>query len=539
MIKKTRKLIKDVLFVSKITNVTGKKRTILFAVLLAQISALTDILIILFFSVLITNDFPNFLIPYESQFEFFKYFIPIVVIFRYLFQYMQGVILKRLELNVALNLKTYFLKEIFDRRNYSVSDAYFYMNTLSGHISFFYSNVASFVNSFLQMSAYLAYLIFTDSRTLLTFSIGLIILFYPIKTLLKKTRRSMHLVYGFTKKLNDEIQRIVENIFLIKLLNKDKDEISNFDVTVNNLNKSELSNFSFGLINSQIPGLVTMFTFSIILVVSNFARSISLDFVGVTLRLFQSFGALTAAFNRIVNSSVHMENFYELEKNKEIVFKDNFVFNNERQNFEIEFKDVAFKYLNSETQLFENLNFKLKKSEHVIITGPNGSGKSTLLGLASGIFYPSSGKVFTNTEKFGYIGPNPLIFTKSLRENILYGNSKNISDEAITYQLKELDLFKEEENYNLEKQISNTTLSSGQMQKLAFVRALLSDIEILLLDESTANLDDISRKKIFKLLQDKNLTIINSTHDPEKFDNVTGRYKIEIEDEKRFLVVDK
>ena len=325
------------------------------------------------------------------------------------------------------------------------------MNTLSGHISFFYSNVASFVNSFLQMSAYLAYLIFTDSRTLLTFSIGLIILFYPIKTLLKKTRRSMHLVYGFTKKLNDEIQRIVENIFLIKLLNKDKDEISNFDVTVNNLNKSELSNFSFGLINSQIPGLVTMFTFSIILVVSNFARSISLDFVGVTLRLFQSFGALTAAFNRIVNSSVHMENFYELEKNKEIVFKDNFVFNNERQNFEIEFKDVAFKYLNSETQLFENLNFKLKKSEHVIITGPNGSGKSTLLGLASGIFYPSSGKVFTNTEKFGYIGPNPLIFTKSLRENILYGNSKNISDEAITYQLKELDLFKEEENYNLEK----------------------------------------------------------------------------------------
>ena len=109
----------------------------------------------------------------------------------------------------------------------------------------------------------------------------------------------------------------------------------------------------------------------------------------------------------------------------------------------------------------------------MIITGPNGSGKSTLLGLASSIFYPSSGKVFTNTEKFGYIGPNPLIFTKSLRENILYGNSKNISDEAITYQLKELDLFKEEENYNLEKQISNTALSSGQMQKLAFVRPFI------------------------------------------------------------------
>ena len=81
------------------------------------------------------------------------------------------------------------------------------------------------------------------------------------------------------------------------------------------------------MINSYIPGFVTMFTFSVILIFTNFARSISLAFVGVTLRLFQSFGTLTGAFNRIVNSSVHIENFYILEQNKSIVFKDNFVVN--------------------------------------------------------------------------------------------------------------------------------------------------------------------------------------------------------------------
>ena len=122
-------------------------------------------------------------------FDRLKIFIPIVIIFRFLFQYLQGVILKSL-VKVTLNMRTYLLEEIFNRRNYSVADAYFFMNTLSGHIAFFYSNVASFINSLLQISAYLIYLVYTDSRTLFTFSLGLIILFYPIKTLIKKQEQA-------------------------------------------------------------------------------------------------------------------------------------------------------------------------------------------------------------------------------------------------------------------------------------------------------------------------------------------------------------
>ncbi len=535
MLSKTRTLIKDILFVSKITNVQKKKRTIFFAVLLAQISAITDIIIIIFFSILITDDFPTYLVQYENLFENFKFFIPPIVILRFLFQYLQGSILKELELNISLNLRSYLFNEVFEKRNYSVSDAYFFVNTLSGHIAFFYTNVASFLNGLLQMSAYLIYLIATDSRTLLTFVIGILILFYPVRTLIKKARESMHDVYSYTVKLNDEVQRIVENMFLIKILNKDKEEINNFESTVTSLNNSELRNFRLGLINSQIPGFVTMFTFSAILVISNFAKSITLDFVGVTLRLFQAFGTLTGSFNRIINSSVHIENFYTMEKNKKIIHKENFIINDTKENFEIKFEDVTFQYINSDTLLFDSLSFKLKKNEHILLTGPNGSGKSTLLGLIAGVFYPNSGKVFSNTDKMGYIGPIPLIFTDTLKNNLLYGNNKTISDEEIIARLKLFDTFKEEKNYDLQKVISNTSLSSGQMQKIAFIRALLSDVDILLLDESTANLDDESRNKIFDILKDQNLTIINSTHEPEQFKNIDSHYKIEIVDEKRYL----
>ena len=71
------------------------------------------------------------------------------------------------------------------------------------------------------------------------------------------------------------------------------------------------------------------------------------------------------------------------------------------------------------------------------------------------------------------------------------------------------------------------------MQKIAFVRALLSQADLLLLDESTANLDDRTRDQIFDILENQKITIINSTHDPNMFKNVDLNYNIVFKDEKR------
>ena len=105
-------------------------------------------------------------------------------------------------------------------------------------------------------------------------------------------------------------------------------------------------------------------------------------------------------------------------------------------------------------------------------------------------------------------------------------------------KLYEFDVFKEKENYELDREISNRSLSSGQMQKIAFIRALLSSPRILLLDESTANLDDKSKDLIFDILDKQTLTIINSTHDPHSF-NADYRIIINLENQLRHLTIDK
>ena len=89
-----------------------------------------------------------------------------------------------------------------------------------------------------------------------------------------------------------------------------------------------------------------------------------------------------------------------------------------------------------------------------------------------------------------------MIFTGSLKENILYGNPYKIEDSEISNLVNKFELYKENE-YSLNNIVSNNSLSSGQMQKIAFMRALLNKNELLLLDESTSNLDIETKKLIF------------------------------------------
>ena len=533
---KIKKIYKDVLYVSKITKTNNKKLIIITAVILSQLTAAADIGLILFFSSFITGDFNqgNIFTPIIEFVLENKILLPILVVFRFIFIYFQSVTIKNLELNVQENLKVHLLVEVFEKRNYSVADAYFFINVLAGHVSFFYSNLASFLNSFLQIFAYIIYLVVADSRTILTFSLGAFIIFFPTKFLITKAREFMHKSYVFSQQTNFEIQRIVENMFLIKILKKDKEEIENFKETVQDFNDSELKNHKYGAVNSFLPSFITMFVFSVLLIFSNLAKNITLDFIGVTLRLFQSIGTFNGSMNKIINSHVHIEKFYELDKNKLLIKKENFEYVNAKNKNVIEISDLSFKYFNSDDYIFEGISIKIPENTHTILTGPNGSGKSTLLGLMSGVLYSNKGNVKIYKEKFGYIGATPLIFTGSIRDNLTYGNAREISDNKMFELMKKFDLFKEEKRYDLNEIIDNKSLSSGQMQKISFIRALLSDTEILLLDESTANLDEKSRNLIFEILRDQKITIINSTH-ILYFKDTDNHLRISIKDDKRLV----
>ena len=517
---KFKKIFIDILFVSKLTNVNKKKIRILFTIITSNLVVAVDLGIIVFFATLFTGK-----INYQNKFivstlNFLlenKIFLLIIVIFRFLLIILERFNIYYLQIQVERNLKYHVMNEIYNRGNYSIADTYFYVNTLTAHLGFFYGAITSSSNSFLQIIGYLIFLIFSNSDVMLYFIFGIIIIYFPTKYLILKAREYMDKQFNYSKTLSYNIQRIVENIFLIKILKTWKNESVYYAQNLDQNKKSQALNNLYGTINALIPNTLTLLIIVILSNIFDITEILTLEFIAVILRLFQSIGGLTNSINMAVNSHVHIEKLSEFEINNKSKIPLNY-FIKTMDAYAVEIQNIDFKYINSSENIFENLSIKVEKNKHTILTGPNGSGKSTILGIISGIYQPNNGKVVIGSEKLGYIGVTPLIIEGSLKENLLYGNNLNISDDKIFDLINLFQVFSGTESIDLNKSINNKTLSSGQMQKISFIRALLNEVDILLLDESTSNLDVNTKKLIFDILKKEKITIINSTHSKEDFE---------------------
>ena len=536
MQKKLIVFIQDLLQVSKLTKTKNKKIRILSIAIVSNVIVLMDIVIILSFTNIFTNEvgIENVLTNF-----FFEnlYLLPLIIILRFLSIYFEKVNIAKLRLEVEENLRDSLTAEIFSKGNYSSSDAYFYLNTISGQVSSFYGTLATFMSSFLQVVAYSLYLIITDLELVSYMFFGLILLYVPTLLIVKEGRKVSNQTYISSQEISSKIEKIVDNIYLIKILNFTKSELANFQKELKVYYESTLKNVKLGTTNALIPNFITMLTIGVAVAFFNIVSFITLDFIGVALRLFQSLGVLNSNLHLVSAYHVYLEKLFLLEKNRSTTFKENFKVNPYLENnIAIKFEDVEFKYFNSDFEIFKNLNLVFYKGKHTMITGPNGSGKSTLLGLLSGIFYSNEGKVLTYSNKFGYIGAKPMIINATLKENLLYGNeNKNKTDKELLDMVSKFKLFNEEYDNTLNKQINNKSLSTGQMQKISFIRALLNDVEILLLDEALSNVDDKAKSFILEIIEELDITIINITHNIDDYENIDKHLKIEIENEKRIV----
>lgn len=533
--KKIKIFIKDLIKVSRLTKTKNKKIRIFITAFISNLIVLMDILIILTFTNVFSNNvsIENPLIDYMfSNLQI----LPILIVVRYLCVYYEKINIAKLRLEVEESLREQLISEIFNRANFSSSDAFFYINTIAGQVSSFYSTLAVFTGSVLQAIAYSIYLIYTDAETIFLLSLGIIVLYLPTIYIVKLGRKISHKTYISSQEISEDIEKIVDNIYLIKILNLALDELNTFKSNLKNYYSSTLQNLKLGTINAIIPNFLTFFLLGLLISFFDIVRLITLDFIGVALRLFQAIGVVNSNLHLVSAYHVYLEKLFLIEKNKTNVNLNTFKINKQLENnIAIKFSNVSFKYFESKEEIFENLNLEIKKNHHVIITGPNGSGKSTLLGLISGIFYPSAGIVESYTDKFGYVGAKPMIINSSLRDNLNYGSFKNNKDEDLLKLLKEFKVFNENYDNLLDLKINNKSLSTGQMQKISFIRALLNDVEILLLDESLSNVDKKTKKSILEVIAKLEITIINVTHNLEDFEKFNSNLRIEIIDEKRVI----
>jgi ATP-binding cassette subfamily B protein len=186
-------------------------------------------------------------------------------------------------------------------------------------------------------------------------------------------------------------------------------------------------------------------------------------------------------------------------------------------NYTLEFNDVRFSYDDSK-EVLSDVNFSLKRGKTYAFIGPTGGGKTTTASLIARLYDPDEGTVFLDgrdirsftpgerSRKIGFILQDPFLFTGTVKENILYGNEKysGYSDEELIKTLQEsnLDVLLEKFDDGLDTNVSTSSddLSLGQKQLIAFIRAVLRDPEILILDEATANIDTVTEQLLEEIL---------------------------------------
>ncbi|MFD2288148.1 ATP-binding cassette domain-containing protein [Pedobacter petrophilus] len=209
----------------------------------------------------------------------------------------------------------------------------------------------------------------------------------------------------------------------------------------------------------------------------------------------------------------------------------------------LEFRNVHFSYDDSK-EILHNINLKFEKGKTYALIGPTGGGKTTTASLISRLYDATKGTVLLNgkdirsfsaeerTRKIGFILQEPFLFTGTVKDNILYGNSqyRNVSDDELTKIIEDANLnallaiF--DEGLNTQITSGSDSISLGQKQLIAFMRAVLRNPELLILDEATANIDTITEQLLSSILNklSKETTLVIIAHRLNTIENADEIY---------------
>lgn len=197
----------------------------------------------------------------------------------------------------------------------------------------------------------------------------------------------------------------------------------------------------------------------------------------------------------------------------------------EELNGDIEFQNVSMKY--DKELILKNVSFVIKRGTKVTIAGRTGVGKTTLTNVLMKLYDIESGRILINhydiskistkclRDNISYISQSPYVFADTVRNNITLEND-NITDEQINQLIHEMgveNLFDKLDN-GLDTKIKFSKLSYGELQIIAFIRAILHKANVYIFDEPTSNIDLQTEKMIQNMIDkiSKQSTVIIIAH---------------------------
>ncbi len=390
---------------------------------------------------------------------------------------------------------------------------------------FFSQSLMQFVDSIFTMLAAAIFLliIHVDLGAAALIPAVFILIFVRIisSAVRKKNAASMKSTGG----LSAEIQESLSNFKTIIAFNRRDYFRQKFGVANNTNYKASVS---AGLINNVFVPVFTLFSniaqlivlaFGIYLISKgNFTIGLLISFIAYTQAFYQplrQLATLWASFQTAMAAWDRISIILSLESN--LIQQPQTLQSTDSGAPLLSFRDVSFQYPDGK-KVLHDINFSLEKGKTYALVGPTGGGKTTTASLIARLYDPSEGAIHLNgkdlrsyppaelSERVGFILQEPFLFNGTVRDNILYGNEtyKKHSREELEEVIKSSDLHhlvsRFDKGLDTEILSGGDSMSLGEKQLMAFIRAVLRKPDLLILDEATANIDTVTEKLLEEIL---------------------------------------
>ena len=350
--------------------------------------------------------------------------------------------------------------------------------------------------------------------------------------------------FKIVQKLIDNINNLTrENltgIRVIRAFNGEKYQEEKFEKGNQNLTKTQLFNQRAMSIMSPVMYLVmnslTLVIYFIgALLINNAMLGMKISlfsdmvvFSSYAMQVIMSFLMLAMIFIMYPRAAVSASRINEV-LSTDAKIKDGKGVKNTKESGTVEFKNVSFKYPDSDEYILKNISFKANKGDTVAFIGSTGSGKSTLINLIPRFYDATDGEIlidgvnikdYTLEElhnKLGYVPQKAVMFNGSVNYNVSYGKTtnkileKDIKEAVKVAQAKDF-VEKMTEKYNSNIAQGGTNISGGQKQRIAIARAIARKPEIYIFDDSFSALDYktdyLLRKDLKKYTEDSTSLIV-------------------------------
>jgi ATP-binding cassette subfamily B protein len=364
-------------------------------------------------------------------------------------------------------------------------------------------------------------LFYYSYKIALTFLIWFILYIFIIRFFIKRKMKLDILNSESDSKVVGVLSDLITNILNLKIFSANNKEYSSYSEVLDFNNKARLKSWNFSNLQLLVQGFFLAFLQISIIYISIKVWLLGKISTGTIvlvqiymISLFDSLWNLSRSIGKVVTDLSNAKEMIDiLDKPLDILDPENPEELHEGKG-EIEFKNVNFEYV-EDNQVFSNLNLKIKAGEKVGLVGHSGSGKSTITKMLLRFVDVKDGEILIDGQniknvtqddlrsKISYVPQEPILFHRSIGENIGYSKENATAEEIIESAKKAHAhefISKLQNGYDTLVGERGIKLSGGERQRVAIARAMLKDSPILVLDEATSALDSISESYIKQAL---------------------------------------